>query len=114
MEAYPFDPYGIKHLLYLGGVALITVGILWAGRSNPDPRFRRRVVLILIIFTLGQELLDDLLRVMDGAWVVQEHLPLHLCSLAMFVGVYALATKGQLAFEIAYYWSLAAVSQALQ
>jgi hypothetical integral membrane protein (TIGR02206 family) len=71
------------------------------------------VALALAVYGLGQEILDDILRLLDGIWVASEDLPLHLCSLAMLVSVYALATRGQLAFEVAYYWGLAAASQAI-
>ncbi len=108
-----FHSFGVEHLLYLLGTGAVTVAILRAGLGNPDAGFRRRVALALVVYGLGQELLDDLIRFVDGIWVASEDLPLHLCSLAMLVSVYALATRGQLAFEVAYYWGLAAASQAV-
>ena len=113
LAGYPFDTFGTKHLLYLLGTALVTALVLWMGRANPDPRFRRRVALVLVVYSLGQELADDIIRVMDGTWTARNDLPFHLCSLAMLVSAYALATKRQLGFELAYYWGLAAASQAV-
>jgi uncharacterized membrane protein YwaF len=96
MAGYPFQVFGAKHVLYLLGLGLVYWAFVRVGRRNPDPRFRRRVAMGLIIFSLGQEVMDDLLRMMDGIWVAQNDLPFHLCSLAMIVGVYALATRRQM------------------
>jgi hypothetical integral membrane protein (TIGR02206 family) len=113
MTGYPFDAYGPEHWTYLLALAFIWVGAIWAGRVWLGPRGRGRVVLLLAVTSLGQELADDLIRAFRGIWDVQDDLPLHLCSLAMLVGVWALLSRRQLVFEVAYYWGLAAASQAI-
>lgn len=83
------------------------------GRTRVDPLRRRRVVFLLAALSLSQELVDDLIRAPRGVWELNDDLPLHLCSLAMLVGVWALLSKRQRVFEVAYYWGLAAASQAI-
>jgi uncharacterized membrane protein YwaF len=39
-----------------------------------------------------------------GVWTASEDLPLHLCSLGMLLSAWAIVTKRQLVFEVAYYW----------
>jgi hypothetical integral membrane protein (TIGR02206 family) len=113
MTGHPFDAYGPKHWTYLLALAVIWTGAIWAGRVWLGPRGRRRVVLVLAVVSLGQEVADDFIRAARGIWVLHDDLPLHLCSLAMLVGVWALLSRRQLVFEIAYYWGLAAASQAI-
>lgn len=113
MIGYPFQAYGPKHWSYLLVLAVVWLVVVWVGRARLGPVGRRRAVLVLAVISLGQELADDLLRVSRGVWELQEALPLHLCSLAMLVGVWALLTRRQLVFEMAYYWGFAAASQAI-
>ena len=113
MQGYPFDTFGPKHLLYLGGIAVVCIVVLLLGLRHLTPQQRRQVVVALAILSVGQELLDDLIRLSRGGWTVAEDLPLHLCSLGMLVSAWALVTKRQLVFEVAYFWGLAAASQAL-
>lgn len=113
MQGYPFDTFGPKHLLYLGGVALVCLVVLRLGLRHLNSQQRRQVVIVLAALSLGQELLDDIIRATRGGWILTEDLPLHLCSLGMLVSVWAILTKRQLVFEVAYYWGFAAASQAL-
>jgi hypothetical integral membrane protein (TIGR02206 family) len=113
LAGYPFDAFGTKHLLYMGALVLVWVGVTYVGMRHLDVRQRRRVVVFLAVLSLGQELLDDLIRLNAGVWSPQQALPLHLCSLAMLVSVWAILSRKQLVFEVAYYWGLAAASQAI-
>ena len=103
MTGYPFDAFGPKHWAYLLALAFIWAGVVWLGRVGLGSNVRKRVVLALAVVSLGQEALEDLIRVSRGVWELNDDLPLHLCSLAMLVGVWALLTKGQRVFEVAYY-----------
>jgi hypothetical integral membrane protein (TIGR02206 family) len=113
MQGYPFDTFGPKHLLYLGGIGVSCIVVLLLGLRHLTPQQRRQLVVALAILSVGQELLDDLIRLSRGGWTLAEDLPLHLCSLGMLVSAWALVTKRQLVFEVAYFWGFAAASQAL-
>jgi hypothetical integral membrane protein (TIGR02206 family) len=96
----------------LGGVALIIWLVVYVGVLHLNSSQRRKVVLGLVIFSLGQELADDLLRVFHGVWFAQTALPLHLCSLGILVSVWALLTQKQSVFEVAYFLGFVASTQA--
>ena len=113
MPGYHFDAFGPKHWTYLLVLAFVWTGGVWVGRTVLGPKGQRWAVLVLAAVSLGQELVDDLIRALRGVWELNDDLPLHLCSLAMLVGVWALLTKRQRVFEVAYYWGLAAASQAI-
>ena len=113
MTGYPFDTFGTKHLLYIGGLVLSWILVLYLGLRHLNPQQQRRLVLFLAFFSLGQELADDLIRVFQGVWDAGTDLPLHLCSLGMLVSVWAILSRKQWVFEIAYFWVLAAATQAI-
>jgi hypothetical integral membrane protein (TIGR02206 family) len=113
MIGFPFEAFGPKHLTYMAALAVIWTLVVWLGRTMENRAYQRRVVLVLALLGLGQELVDDLIRASRGVWTVQEALPLHLCSLAMLVSVWAILTRRQLVFEVAYFLGFAAASQAI-
>jgi len=113
LVGYPFQAFGPQHLTYLAVLAAVWVGVPLAGARHLDPAQRRHLVLFLAVLSLGQELADDLIRVHFGVWDVREDIPLHLCSLGMLVSVWAILSRRQLVFEVAYYWGMAAASQAI-
>lgn len=113
MEGYPFDAFGPKHILYLVGSALLIISAIILGVRVMSDRQRRWMVMGLASVTLAQEALDDLIRISAGVWDPQTALPLHLCSLGMLVSVWALLSRKQLVFEVAYFWVLAAATQAI-
>lgn len=113
MPGHPFDTFGTKHLVYIGGMVLVWLVVLYLGIRHFTPGQRKKLVLGLAIFSLAQELADDLLRVHHGVWAAESALPFHLCSLGMLVSVWALLSRKQLVFEVAYFWVLAAATQAI-
>jgi len=110
---YPFDTFGPEHLIYLAGLAVVWVVVLLIGTRYLDAKHRRVVAVGLVIFSLGQESVYDLLKAYHGVWTADTALPLHLCALGMLVSCWALITRRQLVFEVAYFWALAASTQAL-
>ena len=113
MDEYQFSLFGLYHLCYLAGAVACWVAVIYWGKKHLKPEHRRIAAFILIGATLGQEVIDDIVRYLNGCWTMEHSLPLHLCSFAMFVSVYALLTKRQTAFELVYFWGLAACTQAL-
>jgi len=113
MPGHPFDTFGPKHLAYISGTVLAWLVLLCIGLRHMSPGRQRKFAIGLAIFSLAQELADDLLRVYHGVWAPDTALPFHLCSLGMLVSVWALLSRRQLVFEVAYFWVLAAASQAI-
>ena len=108
-----FVTFGLEHNLYLIGTFVIWLIVLFAGREIFNSNQRRIFVLLLILITISQELIDDILRWNVGIWDVAEDLPLHMCGISFFTSTYALYKKNQTAFELSYFWGLAGAFQAI-
>ena len=76
-----FVTFGLEHNLYLIGTFAIWLIVLFTGREILNSNQRRIFVLLLIVITISQELIDDILRWNVGIWDVAEDLPLHMCCL---------------------------------
>ncbi|NBC13604.1 MAG: TIGR02206 family membrane protein [Gammaproteobacteria bacterium] len=112
MQASPaFVLFGGVHLLTL---ALIVVSalVLPLALRRYAPAALRPVALALAALLLAQEAVDVALQLWRSGPSVQL-LPLHLCTLAVYVTAWMLATGNQRAFELAYFWALAGTTQAL-
>ena len=108
-----FVTFGLEHNLYLIGTFAIWLIVLFTGREIFNSNQRRIFVLLLILITISQELIDDILRWNVGIWDVAEDLPLHMCGISFFTSTYALYKKNQTAFELSYFWGLAGAFQAI-
>ena len=108
-----FVTFGLEHNLYLIGTFVIWLIVLFTGREIFNSNQRRIFVLLLILITISQELIDDILRWNVGIWDVAEDLPLHMCGISFFTSTYALYKKNQTAFELSYFWGLAGAFQAI-
>ena len=108
-----FVTFGLEHNLYLIGTFAIWLIVLFTGREILNSNQRRIFVLLLIVITISQELIDDILRWNVGIWDVAEDLPLHMCGISFFTSTYALYSKNQTAFELSYFWGLAGAFQAI-
>jgi hypothetical integral membrane protein (TIGR02206 family) len=112
VQDYEFVTFGARHLLYLAGAFAAIWGVLAYGR-RAGAAAQRKVAASLAALSVGQELVADVLAGAAGVWTAAEHLPLHLCSFALFVSAYAVVTRRRLAFELAYFWGTIAATQAL-
>ena len=60
---------------------------------------RALVIKYLIIFTVGQEIVDYLGRIQFNGLSLEKDLPLHLCHYGLFMGLFSLYKKNQFCFE---------------
>ena len=93
-----FVTFGLEHNLYLIGTFAIWLIVLFTGREILNSNQRRIFVLLLILITISQELIDDILRWNVGIWDIAEDLPLLMCGISCFTSTYALYSKNQTAF----------------
>jgi hypothetical integral membrane protein (TIGR02206 family) len=108
----PFELFNTPHLIALGVVLAINVALLWAGQRFPE-RWRRPTRYALAIVLVVNELLWHWWNWSIGEWTIQTMLPLHLCS--VFVWLNALMVVGKLypIYEVAYLLGIAGALQAL-
>ncbi|MFQ5577227.1 MAG: TIGR02206 family membrane protein [Anaerolineae bacterium] len=108
----PFELFGAAHLAALAVVALLTLYLLhfrrWAG--EPARRaFRYGLAAVLLV----DEAVWHWWHWAIGRWTVQELLPLHLCSLFVFLCAIMLLNKSYAIFEFAYFLGIGGAMQAL-
>lgn len=70
---------------------------------------------VLAIVLLVNEATHWVYRIDQSGFIgfVQNHLPLHACGISVLVTATTLLTRNQRAYEIAYFWGLAAASNAV-
>ena len=110
MEILPL--FGTKHNIILGIILIFWIFVPIIGKKiNKDSaQFFAKRLAFLIIFL---EIYLFIYRQAFGIFDITKNIPLHLCSLAELCSAYALITKNQRSFELAFYWSFAGSIQAL-
>ena len=108
----PFQLFGTPHLIALGVVALINMALIGFGKRLGEP-WRRRIRYGLAVLLIVDEALWHWWNWTTGKWSVQETLPLHLCSVLVFLSAWMLVTKSYAVYEFAYLLGIAGALQAL-
>ena len=108
-----FITFGFLHNLYLIGTFAICLSVLFIGKTILNIEQRQIFILLLILVSISQELIDDILRWNAGIWIIAEDLPLHMCGISLFTSIFALYKKNQTAFELSYFWGLSGAFQAI-
>jgi len=105
-----FEPLHIKILILIIASWVIIPAI---GNQIQKKYSIFYISIIFAILALSQEIFMVLYRVNNGSFEITQHLPVHLCSFAVFCSSYALLTKNKIAFELSFYWGLTGTLQAL-
>jgi hypothetical integral membrane protein (TIGR02206 family) len=108
----PFILFGRGHLIALGVVLLVNLSFIWL-RRDPSQRLRQNLRYALAIILIVDEFFWHLWNLTTGNWSIQTTLPLHLCSVFVFLSAYMLVTKSYAVYEYAYFLGIAGASQAL-
>ena len=109
----PFILFGPPHLIALGVVALVNLWVIFYLRRNTNPAARRAFRWGLATVLIVDELLWHLWNYTTGQWSVQTTLPLHLCSIFVFLSAIMLITKSYAIYEFAYFLGIGGALQAL-
>lgn len=108
----PFVLFGTAHLVALGIVSLLVLlTILFHERFTPRGRTNFRVSLAAILVL--NELAWHAWNAFTGQWTIQTMLPLHLCSVLVWLSAYMLLKRSFAIYEFAYFLGLAGAIQAL-
>jgi hypothetical integral membrane protein (TIGR02206 family) len=108
----PFELFGPAHLVALAIVFLIILSIPYF-RDHSSPRARTRFRYTLAAILIVNEFLWHLWNFTTGQWTLQTMLPLHLCSVLVWVSAYMLVAKNYNIYEFAYFLGIAGALQAL-
>jgi len=106
-----FEFLGTVHLITLGLIILLNLYLL-SFRYKPDKihkRIRRRIAIILILNELGWHAWNYFI----GEWTIQTMLPLHLCSVLVWISAFMLLTENYFLYEFVFFLGIAGALQAL-
>ncbi|RMF47484.1 MAG: TIGR02206 family membrane protein [Anaerolineae bacterium] len=106
----PFILFGPGHLLALGVILLINLSFL---RIRHNPRLKDAVRIGLALILLVDEISWHVWSLATGTWDIQHHLPLHLCSVFVWLSVWMLWKKHYPIYEFAYFLGIGGALQAL-
>lgn len=108
----PFHVFGMGHLMALAIVAALLAFLIW-GWKHPTDTAKLRARWLIIGAMLLIKLSWHAWNAVNDSWNVQEHLPLHLCSIGGWALIYILLTRDQRVYEIFFFLGIAAAGQAL-
>jgi len=107
----PFEFFGIAHIGALLAILLLNLFLLQF--KNSDENTRRKVRITMAIILWVNEAAWHLWNIYHGTWSVQEHLPLHACSILIWLAGFMLIYKNYRIYEFAYFLGIAGALQAL-
>lgn len=107
----PFTMFEPGHLAFIAFFALLILTfVLLRKRITPSGDKAIRYTLAAVLFCTESSW--HLWNVYWGKWTIQEHLPLHACSLMIWAAVYMLVRKNYRIFEFVYLLGIPTAIQA--
>lgn len=112
----PFVLFSVQHIIAIFFILLVNVSFLYF-RKHPDEafqrNFRRRFRVSLAVMLLINEAGWHMWNLVTGQWTIQTMLPLHLCSVLVFLSAYMLLTGSYKIYEVAYFLGIGGALQAI-
>jgi len=108
----PFDLFGPAHLVILGVIVLIGFSFIFA-RTLWGEETKRAFRYGLAIWLALWELSWHIWSLYYGTWTVQTNLPLHLCSIFVWLSIIMLIKQNSTIYELAYFLGIGGAMQAL-
>jgi len=110
-QGAPFQLFGTAHLLGLLALLLLNLSLLPFKKADDATRTRIRLTLTSILW--GNEIAWHAWMIYHGQWTVQTMLPLHICSLMVWISGIMLVTRSYRIYEYVYFLGIGAGIQAL-
>jgi len=108
----PFVLFSTSHLIAIGLIVLLNLWFLTL-RKDPDSRRNKIVRYTMAAVLIVNESLWHIWNLVTGQWTVQTMLPLHVCSVFVFLSAIMLVIKNYQIYEFAYFLGIAGASQAI-
>lgn len=108
----PFELFGRAHLIALAVVILI-IALVIVNRRNFSSRGKLVARYALAAILVLNELAWHAWNYTTGQWTLQTMLPLHLCSVLVWLSAYMLIRKSYAIYEFSYFLGIAGATQAL-
>jgi hypothetical integral membrane protein (TIGR02206 family) len=106
----PFELFGAHHLAGIALIALINLYLLF-GWKNPSPRGKRLFRYTLATILVVTEILWHWWNWYVGIWSIRYTLPLHICSILVWVVAATLYTGKYALYDFIYFLGIGASSQ---
>lgn len=103
-----FITFGNHHVGALVVLASVTTALIVWGR-NGSGEVKDRIARTLAVVLIVQEAAMHFDAILTDIWTIQTKLPVHLCSLSVYLTAIALWTRRDMIFQTAYFWSAGAV-----
>ena len=107
-----FELFGPAHWTVLAIVGLLNACLLLWGQRIPE-QWRGKVRITLAVVLLVNEVAWHVWNWATGQWTLQTMLPLHLCSVFVYVSAAALITKNYRLYEFVYFLGIIGAAQPL-
>ena len=111
-QGEPFQLFGAPHVIGLILILAINVWILF-GWKNPSQRTRRIFRYALALLLVVDELTWHWWNWYVGSWSIQYTLPLHVCSIMVWLSAFMLVTENFFLYDFIYFMGIGAATQAL-
>lgn len=108
----PFVIFSTSHLIAIGLIVLLNLWFLTLRRDPSSPR-NKTVRYVMAAVLILNEILWHTWNLVTGQWTVQTMLPLHICSVFVFLCAIMLVTGSYRIYEFAYFLGIAGASQAI-
>ena len=109
---HPFILFGTAHLLLFVWVALFGYAVIRLGMNSDDKR-RQHIRWFLVGLFLIWEVEWQAWYIITGTWTLQSNLPLHMCSIMVWVSIYGLLKRTRFSMALMYFFGIAGAVQAI-
>jgi len=103
-----FAPFGLPHLLVIIASALLLAALVGSGRRaiRRGPGAERALRIAWAIGVIALQGATQVRANLPGRFDATQSLPLHICDLVPWVGVFALLGAGRRTAALSYFWGL--------
>jgi hypothetical integral membrane protein (TIGR02206 family) len=108
----PFVLFSTSHWVAIILIVLFNLSFLYL-RRNPGEKIRIRLRYGMAAVLIINESLWHIWNLVTGQWTLQTMLPLHLCSLFVFLSAYMLVRRSYPIYEFAYFLGIGGAMQAI-
>ena len=107
----PFKLFGMAHIAAILVVLALNLGLTRFKSATARTKNQLRWILALTLW--GNEAAWHIWNIVQGAWAIQSMLPLHICSLMVWLSGLMLVTRSYRIYEFSYFLGIGGALQIL-
>jgi hypothetical integral membrane protein (TIGR02206 family) len=109
----PFVLFSTSHWVAIILILLVNLSFVYLRRRNPSEKLRKTIRYSMAFLLVFNESLWHIWNLVTGQWTVQTMLPLHVCSLLVFLSAFMLVKPNYQIYEFAYFMGIGGALQAI-